>query len=82
MSFNRLWGIFWEYRDVLLTGVGVTVALSIAAMLLAVVVGLVACLGTLAKSRFVRAPARSSSGSSRDLAGRFRRSSSGRSATT
>ena len=57
MSFNRLWGIFWEYRDVLLTGIGVTVALSIAAMLLAVVVGLVACLGTLAKSRFVRAPA-------------------------
>ena len=57
MSFNRLWGIFWEYRDVLLTGIGETVALSIAVMLLAVVVGLVACLGTLAKSRLVRAPA-------------------------
>ena len=57
MSFNRLWGIFWEYRDVLLTGIEVTVVLSIVAMLLAVVIGLVACLGTLARSRFIRAPA-------------------------
>jgi polar amino acid transport system permease protein len=57
VSFIRLWGIFWEYRDVLLTGIFVTVALSIVAMLLAVVIGLVACLGTLARSRFVRAPA-------------------------
>ena len=57
MSFIRLWGIFFEYRDVLLTGIMVTVLLSIAAMLLAVVIGLVACLGTLSRSRLVRAPA-------------------------
>jgi His/Glu/Gln/Arg/opine family amino acid ABC transporter permease subunit len=57
MSFTRLWGIFWEYRDVLLAGIWVTVALSILSMLLAVAMGLVACLGTLAKSRLVRAPA-------------------------
>jgi polar amino acid transport system permease protein len=57
VSFNRLWGIFWEYRDVLLTGITVTVVLSIVAMLLAVVIGLVACLGTLAHNRFIRAPA-------------------------
>ena len=57
MSFLRLWGVFVEYRDVLLTGITVTVLLSIAAMLLAVVMGLVACLGTLSRSRLVRAPA-------------------------
>ena len=57
MSFTRLWNIFWEYRDVLLAGIKVTIALSILAMLLAAVLGLVACFGTLAKSRLVRAPA-------------------------
>jgi len=57
MSFTRLWGIFWEYRDVLLAGIKVTVVLSVVSMLLAAVLGLVACLGTLAKSRLVRAPA-------------------------
>ena len=57
MSFVRLWNLFVEYRDVLLSGVKVTVLLSILSMLLAVVLGLVACLGTLAKSRLVRAPA-------------------------
>ena len=57
MSFTRLWNIFWEYRDVLLAGIKVTIALSILSMLLAAVLGLVACLGTLAKSRLVRAPA-------------------------
>jgi polar amino acid transport system permease protein len=35
----------------------VTVVLSVLAMLLAIVVGLIACLGTLARSRLVRAPA-------------------------
>src|SRR5258706_5663802 len=57
MSFTRLWGIFWEYRDVLLAGIKVTVVLSVVSILLAAVLGLVACLGTLAKSRLVRAPA-------------------------
>jgi len=57
LSFIRLWNVFWEYREVLLTGVMVTVLLSIAAMLLAVVIGLVACLGTLSRSRLVRVPA-------------------------
>src|SRR5258706_1044063 len=57
MSFTRLWGIFWEYRDVLLAGIKVTVVLSVVSMLLAAVLGLVACLGTLARSRLVRAPA-------------------------
>jgi len=40
---------------VLLAGIRVTIALSILAMLLAAVMGLVACFGTLAKSRLIRA---------------------------
>jgi polar amino acid transport system permease protein len=56
VSFLRLWNIFVEYRDVLLTGIWITVLLSIVSMLLAMVVGLVACLGTLARSRIIRAP--------------------------
>jgi polar amino acid transport system permease protein len=57
MSFIRLWQVFAEYHDVLLSGIWVTVSLSILAMIVAVVVGLVACLGTLARSRLIRAPA-------------------------
>ncbi len=57
MSFTRLWQVFSEYHDVLLAGIWVTVSLSVLAMLVAVVAGLVACLGTLARSRWVRAPA-------------------------
>jgi polar amino acid transport system permease protein len=57
LSFLRLWNIFLEYRDVLLTGIRVTVVLSILSMLLAMAIGLVACLGTLARSRLIRAPA-------------------------
>ena len=36
MSFTRLWNIFWEYRDVLLAGIKVTIALSILSMLLGI----------------------------------------------
>lgn len=57
MSFTRLWQIFAEYHDVLLAGIWVTVSLSVLSMLVAIVVGLVACLGTLARSRIVRLPA-------------------------
>ncbi|MEP7206055.1 MAG: amino acid ABC transporter permease [Casimicrobiaceae bacterium] len=53
----RIWQVFWEYHDVLLAGIWVTIALSVIAMLMAVVVGLIACLGTLARSRLVRGPA-------------------------
>ena len=57
MSFTRLWQIFAEYHDVLLAGIWVTVSLSVLSMLVAIVIGLVACLGTLARSRIVRLPA-------------------------
>jgi polar amino acid transport system permease protein len=52
-----LWQIFSEYHDVLLSGIWITLALSVLAMLVAIVVGLIACLATLARSRLVRAPA-------------------------
>jgi polar amino acid transport system permease protein len=54
---GRLWSIVWEYREVLFSGILVTVLLSILAMGVAVVAGLVACLGTLSRSRLIRAPA-------------------------
>ncbi len=57
MSLMRLWQVFGEYHDVLLSGIWITLVLSVLAMLVAVVVGLIACLGTLARSRIVRAPA-------------------------
>lgn len=57
MSFTRLWQVFSEYHEVLLAGIWITVLLSVLAMLVAVVAGLIACLGTLARSRLIRAPA-------------------------
>jgi polar amino acid transport system permease protein len=57
VSFLRLWNIFLEYRDALLTGISVTITLAIISMLVAMVVGLVACLGTLSRTRLIRAPA-------------------------
>jgi len=57
VSFLRWWNIVLEYRDVVLSGIGVTVVLAILAMLLAMVVGLFACLGTLARMPLIRWPA-------------------------
>jgi polar amino acid transport system permease protein len=57
VSLSRFWQVFAEYHDVLLSGIWVTLSLSVLAMLVAIVVGLIACLGTLARSRLVRAPA-------------------------
>jgi len=57
VSLSRFWQVFAEYHDVLLSGIWVTLSLSVLAILVANVVGLIACLGTLARSRLVRAPA-------------------------
>jgi polar amino acid transport system permease protein len=57
LSFIRLWNLLLEYRYVLLDGIMVTIVLSIVSMLLAMVAGLIACLGTLAPNRLIRAPA-------------------------
>jgi polar amino acid transport system permease protein len=57
VSFIRLWNLLVEYRDVLVSGIRVTIVLAVLGMLLAMVLGMVACLGMLAKSRVLRAPA-------------------------
>jgi len=57
VGWNKLWAIFWEYRDPLMTGVLVTVGLSIVSMLIAIVVGLGACLAMLSRHRLLRGPA-------------------------
>lgn len=57
MSFDRLFRLIWEYREAFVSGIWVTIELSVLAMLLAVVTGLLACLGALARNRLVRAPA-------------------------
>ena len=57
MSFIRLWNLLVEYRDVLVSGIRVTVVLAVLSMLLAMVVGLIACLGMLSRHRVLRAPA-------------------------
>ena len=57
MSFIRLWNLLVEYRDVLISGIRVTVVLAVLSMLLAMVVGLIACLGMLSRHRILRAPA-------------------------
>ncbi|MBM3525152.1 MAG: amino acid ABC transporter permease [Alphaproteobacteria bacterium] len=57
MSLQRLYQIFWEYRDAFITGTWVTIVLSLIAIVLALAIGLLACVGTLAKSRLIRTPA-------------------------
>ena len=57
MSLIRLWNLLVEYRDVLVAGIRVTIVLAVLGMLLALVLGMVACLGMLARSRVLRAPA-------------------------
>lgn len=47
--------LLWEYRDPLLAGIGITVLLSVLAMAAAIVIGLVLCLGNLARFRPLRA---------------------------
>jgi polar amino acid transport system permease protein len=47
-------GLFWEYRTILLAGVGVTLEVFAAAAVVAVVLGLVACLLRLSRWRLLR----------------------------
>ena len=57
MSLNRLSQLVWEYRELFLTGIWVTIQLAVVAMLIALVVGLLACFGSLSRNRLLRAPA-------------------------
>ena len=57
MSFNRLWTIFSDNYELLLSGLWVTVQVSLIAFAISLVVGLALCLATLSRTRFVRTPA-------------------------
>ncbi len=51
---QRTLNILLEYRDVVFYGLGVTFALSIMAMALALIVGLIAALGTMSRYKLIR----------------------------
>lgn len=55
---TRVLRLLWEYRSPLLAGIGMTVLLSVLAMLISLVVGLVACIGVMSRHRLARAPSR------------------------
>jgi His/Glu/Gln/Arg/opine family amino acid ABC transporter permease subunit len=54
----RIVRLLWEYRDPLLAGIWMTVLLSVLAMLISLVVGLVACAGVMSRHRWLRVPSR------------------------
>jgi polar amino acid transport system permease protein len=51
-----MWQLLVEYRDVIFNGMWVTMQLSIISMLIALIVGLIACFGSLSRTRLLRAP--------------------------
>jgi polar amino acid transport system permease protein len=57
MSFNRTWSIFHDYFDLLLSGLWVTVQVSLLAFAISLAAGLILCMGTISRTRFVRWPA-------------------------
>ena len=57
MSLNRVWTIFYDNIDLLLSGLWVTVHISLIAFAISLVVGLVLCLGAISRMRAVRWPA-------------------------
>ena len=57
MALDRLGRLLWEYREALLSGIWVTIELAFISILIAMVVGLLACFGSLSRNRIVRAPA-------------------------
>ena len=54
----RIVRLLWEYRDPLLAGIWTTCVLSVIAMALSLVVGLVACTGLMSRRRWIRLPSR------------------------
>lgn len=57
MIFTRMADILWTYRDVFVSGIWITIQLAFIAYFLAVVTGMIACLGSLSRNRVIRAPA-------------------------
>lgn len=56
MTIARFYRMILEYSDVIIFGIGVTIQLAIISMAIAVVLGLVACFGSLSRNRLVRYP--------------------------
>lgn len=54
----RIVRLLWDYRDPLLAGIWTTCVLSVIAMAVSLVVGLVACVGLMSRRRWVRMPSR------------------------
>ena len=54
----RIARLLWEYRDPLLAGVWTTCVLSVIAMAVSLVVGLVACAGLMSRRSWIRLPSR------------------------
>lgn len=57
MSFSRIWTVFWNNFDLLLSGLWVTVQVSLTAFIISLCVGLGLCLASLSPTRLIRAPA-------------------------
>src|ERR1700737_3678073 len=56
MSFGRFYRLIADNADVICFGIWVTIQRAIIAMLIAVVLGLIACLGSLSRARILRYP--------------------------
>jgi polar amino acid transport system permease protein len=56
MSLYRLWSVFYENLDLLLSGLWVTITISLLAFAISLIVGLLLCLGVISHTRFIRTP--------------------------
>ena len=57
MSLYRIWTIFYDSYDLLLSGLWVTIQISLLAFAISLVAGLILCMGTISRMRLVRIPA-------------------------
>jgi polar amino acid transport system permease protein len=57
MSFNRLWTILHDNFDLLLSGLWVTIQVSLVAFAISLLAGLILCMGTISRTWLVRWPA-------------------------
>jgi polar amino acid transport system permease protein len=57
MSVNRIWTIFQDNFELLLSGLWVTVQVSVLAFMISLCAGLILCLGTISRARLIRWPA-------------------------
>ena len=56
MSFGRFYRLIADNADVIGFGIWVTIQLAIVSMMIAVILGLIACLGSLSRARILRFP--------------------------